>query len=336
MPYFSIIIPVYNVAPYLRECLDSVLAQTFTDWEAICVDDGSTDDSGSILDEYAANDKRFKVFHQANAGVSAARNNALGEIKGEWVGFLDADDVWGKEWLNNIHENVDRDVDWIRTGWTDWDMEKGMYSPKLSSIIGTSEKIFSNDIFSFGWYLISRCGFPFINFYKKNLLDGVYFSEGIRFREDALFCFEVAMKSKKLKIVDESEYFRRERIGSATFSPRKRDDSFKLLTAYAEIWKKIAAFNKMSDVDLKRLVEASTFWVAKDVRQWYSGCLDKEHEDCVKVYKCVLDLLRRGAVGHILLWARLDGLRWRIFLKTGWFRVLLISLHNPLGMVQYN
>jgi len=71
-----------------------VLKQTFTDWEAICVDDGSTDESGAILDEYAAKDKRFRVIHQENAGVSAARNRALDEIKGEWVGFLDADDVY--------------------------------------------------------------------------------------------------------------------------------------------------------------------------------------------------------------------------------------------------
>ena len=78
-PFFSVIIPVYNVAPYLRECLDSVLKQTFTDWEAICVDDGSTDESGAILDEYAAKDKRFRVIHQANAGVSAPskRHNSL-------------------------------------------------------------------------------------------------------------------------------------------------------------------------------------------------------------------------------------------------------------------
>ena len=92
-PYFSIIIPVYNVAPYLRECLDSVLAQTFTDWEAICVDDGSTDGSGVILDEYAAKDKRFRVIHQPNAGVSAARNMALDVAKGEWFLFLDGDDI---------------------------------------------------------------------------------------------------------------------------------------------------------------------------------------------------------------------------------------------------
>ena len=92
MPYFSIIIPVYNVAPYLRECLDSVLKQTFTDWEAICIDDGSTDESGAILDEYAAKDKRFRVIHQANAGVSAARNAALDKVQGEWDDFCRAAD----------------------------------------------------------------------------------------------------------------------------------------------------------------------------------------------------------------------------------------------------
>ena len=81
MPYFSIIIPVYNVAPYLRECLDSVLAQTFTDWEVICVDDGSTDGSGEILEEYAVKDKRFKVVHQENQGVVAARVNGFNQSK---------------------------------------------------------------------------------------------------------------------------------------------------------------------------------------------------------------------------------------------------------------
>ena len=90
---FSIVIPVYNVAPYLRECLDSLLAQTCADWEAVCVDDGSTDSSGAILDEYAANDSRFVVVHQENRGVSAARNKGLDIAKGEWLVFLDGDDA---------------------------------------------------------------------------------------------------------------------------------------------------------------------------------------------------------------------------------------------------
>ena len=76
-PFFSIIIPVYNVAPYLRECLDSVLAQTYPNWECLCVNDGSTDGSSAILDEYAEKDSRFRVFHKTNGGVSAARNISL-------------------------------------------------------------------------------------------------------------------------------------------------------------------------------------------------------------------------------------------------------------------
>ena len=101
-PFFSIIIPVYNVAPYLRECLDSVLAQTFGDWEAICIDDGSTDDSGIILDEYAERDKRFKVVHQANAGVSEARNKGLDLARGTWGVFLDGDDMFSQNGLGEI------------------------------------------------------------------------------------------------------------------------------------------------------------------------------------------------------------------------------------------
>ena len=106
MPKFSIIIPVYNVAPYLRECLDSVLAQTFTEWEAICVDDGSTDGSGDILNEFADKDARIKVLHQANSGVSVARNCGLENAIGDWIGFVDSDDVVDADWLSCCMEAI--------------------------------------------------------------------------------------------------------------------------------------------------------------------------------------------------------------------------------------
>ena len=104
MAKFSIIIPVYNIAPYLRECLDSVLAQTCVDWEAICVDDGSTDGSGAILDEYAAKDARFKVVHQVNSGVSVARNAGLSLAQGCWLWFVDGDDAIHPQALNWLKE----------------------------------------------------------------------------------------------------------------------------------------------------------------------------------------------------------------------------------------
>lgn len=89
---FSIIIPVYNVEMYLRDCLNSVLKQTYSDWEAICVDDGSTDGSVDILKEYAAGDPRIKVFSQLNAGTATARNTGLKEANGDYIFFLDSDD----------------------------------------------------------------------------------------------------------------------------------------------------------------------------------------------------------------------------------------------------
>ena len=107
MSTFSIIIPVYNVAPYLRECLDSVLKQTFTDWESICVDDGSTDGSGAILDEYAAKDKRFKVIHKANGGVSSARNVGVSMAIGGYLWFVDGDDIVMPNALNVLSFAID-------------------------------------------------------------------------------------------------------------------------------------------------------------------------------------------------------------------------------------
>ena len=92
MKLISIIIPVYNTDKYLSKCLDSIIAQTYHNWEAILVDDGSKDDSGKICDEYAAKDSRFKDVHKANEGVSIARLIAFNHCSGEYVTFVDSDD----------------------------------------------------------------------------------------------------------------------------------------------------------------------------------------------------------------------------------------------------
>lgn len=98
----SIVIPVFNVAEYLRAALDSLCAQTFSQWTAICVDDGSTDGSGAILDEYAVREGRIRVIHQANSGVSAARNVGLEQTTGDVIAFMDPDDVVASDWLERM------------------------------------------------------------------------------------------------------------------------------------------------------------------------------------------------------------------------------------------
>ena len=88
----SVVIPVYNVEKYLQECVNSVLRQTYTDFEVILVDDGSTDSGGRICDDYAQKDPRVRVIHQANGGLSVARNTGLRAAQGKYVYFLDSDD----------------------------------------------------------------------------------------------------------------------------------------------------------------------------------------------------------------------------------------------------
>lgn len=114
----SVVIPVYNAERFLRHPLESVLAQTHSDWECICVDDGSTDGSGAILDEYAAKDARFRAIHQPNGGEGAARNAGMDVATGELVAFLDADDAWHPDALKLVAETREKTgADVIRYGW---------------------------------------------------------------------------------------------------------------------------------------------------------------------------------------------------------------------------
>lgn len=102
----SIIVPVYNVKKYLQQCLDSILLQTNTSWECLLIDDGSTDGSDKICDEYANRDKRFRVFHQKNAGVGSARNVGLKNARGKYVTFVDSDDWAEKHFIQSLLESV--------------------------------------------------------------------------------------------------------------------------------------------------------------------------------------------------------------------------------------
>ncbi|MBQ8364377.1 MAG: glycosyltransferase family 2 protein [Bacteroidaceae bacterium] len=111
----SIIIPVYKTEKYIRNCLDSILAQTYTHWEAILVDDGSPDDSGLICDEYAAKDMRFRVIHQKNRGVVNARNNGINVANGEYLAFIDSDDYIEDNMLEEmvfLAKNKQLDIVW--------------------------------------------------------------------------------------------------------------------------------------------------------------------------------------------------------------------------------
>lgn len=106
MELISIIVPVYNVEKYLSECIDSILAQTYENFELILVDDGSPDNSGKICDKYAEKDKRIKVIHKENGGVSSARNTGLDNAEGEYIAFVDSDDIVNERYLELMYEKL--------------------------------------------------------------------------------------------------------------------------------------------------------------------------------------------------------------------------------------
>lgn len=116
-PTISVIVPVYNTEKYLEECIQSVLNQSFTDFELLLVDDGSTDQSGLICDKYAEQDSRIRVFHQKNGGVSKARKTGVENSMSEFICFVDADDMLLDDALKVMYENMSDDIDIVIT-WT--------------------------------------------------------------------------------------------------------------------------------------------------------------------------------------------------------------------------
>lgn len=212
---FSIIIPVYNVAPYLRECLDSVLAQTFTDWEAICVDDGSTDESSAILDEFKKKDGRFRVVHKINSGVSAARNMGLELAEGEWVWFVDGDDAIAPcalSWIVSVLRNR-TDIDAVRVPFIEG-IEKPVEWSGRAELLDAGADIKLRNAF---------VGAPAFGIFRRSQIGNMRF-EAYKWLEDILFTVRYLKSCGDMLELKCPLYFYRQRAGSAIHSKRTREE----------------------------------------------------------------------------------------------------------------
>lgn len=185
-PLLSVIVPVYNVEKYLSRCIDSILSQTFTDFELILVDDGSPDRCGEICDEYAKKDDRIIVIHQENKGVSAARNRGLCIAQGEYITFCDSDDFVYIAWLQNFIENISN-VDLCVQSVEFVDCENNHIFKRLSNIEykgiqGVRDFIIS--LIDIGCY-----GYSFTKLFKKSIIEryNLRFDIYSTFREDEQF-----------------------------------------------------------------------------------------------------------------------------------------------------
>lgn len=143
-PKISIIVPIYNAESTLRRCVDSVLSQSFRDFECLLIDDGSTDKSGEICDDYVEKDSRVKVFHTENRGVSSARNVGLENMRGEWVTFLDSDDWIDEYYFQVAQADIEIDTQFIAYSCHPCDFDGQEYLPDFDS----SSKVQTKDVIS--------------------------------------------------------------------------------------------------------------------------------------------------------------------------------------------
>ena len=214
---FSVIVPVYNVENYLHECMDSLMSQTFDEYEIILVDDGSTDSSGLLCDEYEKASRKVKVIHQTNKGLSEARNSGIRHSIGEYLLFVDSDDVIEKDSLERFARIVlDNRVD-IVTAKAYIMREDGTISPKVKN------EFFTNDVFCGARYAessIRRRAFtacaPF-NMYSRSFVvnNGLFFKPWLT-HEDILWTPSAFYLASSVICGNFFFYYHRVRIGSIT------------------------------------------------------------------------------------------------------------------------
>ena len=194
----SIIVPVYNVERYLGRCLDSILAQTMPRWECVCVDGGSTDGCGAILDEYAARDARFVVVHKANGGVSSARNAGLDAARGEYVGFVDSDD-WIESDTYELALSAARETDADLVQWGFF-LEQGKKTIKTQALPRGEFNILTEP----AYFDTSMCD----KLVLRELIcrNSLRFAENIRSHEDGIFATECCLLARRAFCVDRPLY----------------------------------------------------------------------------------------------------------------------------------
>ena len=182
----SVIIPVYNAEKYLEKCVDSVLMQSYNNFEVILINDGSTDSSGVICDSYALNDSRVKVFHQSNKGVSAARNLGIHKSKGEWLYFMDSDDTINEN-LFAILEKNDAYIDVIQFGFNRISLDEKTLSffPKSNKIYNSADD-YIKDV-SYKTFTL------WVHFFRSSIIEkyNIRFTEGQKYAEDLEFTIKV-------------------------------------------------------------------------------------------------------------------------------------------------
>lgn len=250
----SVIVPAYNVAEELPSCLDSLLAQTYGDFELLLIDDGSTDGTGAVCDRYAAENVRIRVVHRDNGGVSAARNRALDMACGPYLTFVDSDDTVDPTYLEKLYaglQNTGADI--ASVNWIDSD-GRTAYDPALAGPDGS--RLYTQEDLDDMNLLGSCCG----RMFRRSSMSTLHFEENIFYGEDTLFCVRnfYGKTGASLLLMGECLYhYRRKRPGAATAQPF-HERRLSQMEAYRRIRESVSEYPAMlKSVDRLR---AFAFW----------------------------------------------------------------------------
>lgn len=204
----SVIVPVYQVENYLERCIDSILKQTYDNFEIILIDDGSKDESSNICDRYAQKDSRIRVFHKKNGGLASARNKGIEEAKGDWYCFIDSDDYIKEDYLEYllylcIKNNADIaccNYDIVYEGISNIDKNIKLDQQKKN-------QIYSSEEFTYLLVCDKIANYAWNKLYKATLWKNVRFDENYRIYEDMVTLYKVAVEIGKAVFGCESKYF---------------------------------------------------------------------------------------------------------------------------------
>ena len=231
----SVIIPVYNVKDYIKDCLDSVVAQRFPNKEVIIVNDGSTDGSGDICDAYAAKHADFRVIHKPNGGLSSARNRGINEARGEWLIFLDSDDLWAdSDCLQRLYSYTkELNLNIVRFEYQAVNEKLKHIEPRSYDKSNIEGRVIDN-------YELVNCGisgewFPWLYLIRKEAIGDLRFNEKKKFQEDIdFYCRLFASRELRCGYLDERMYLYRKRTASITTTARisNLESSFSLCDVF--------------------------------------------------------------------------------------------------------
>lgn len=297
-PHISIIVPVYNVETYLQRCIDSILKQTFTDYELLLIDDGSNDKSGAICDEYARKVSRVKVFHKDNGGVSTARNMGLSKANGKWVYFVDSDDIVLPDALETFVSLIEPVTDFLMAGYCVSDeygtvlgQPKVQRSSKLTALQALKEMYVPTD---FGYQ-----GYLWCKLFKKEVIrqNNLRFVESISFNEDRVFIVEYLCCVNNVSYTTKSVYNYIQRSGSA-MDTLKTGYNKKFATdfeAYVCMYERIREFTKD-----KELVQLALNGICNSYKTNHKMMLKFSQYDEEIHKRMFKSMLRTGAIPQYL------------------------------------